>query len=398
MKLTQSIKNFFDQTNKTKVAIVALMVLSVALLLIQPTYNYFFNKPTSVISNKYNQEFLVRLNNTYFPKFVSTTGQTLDDQTKTTTSEGQAYTMLRALYGNDKAIFDRSWKWTIDNLQVRENDKLLSWKYTNGKVQDKEAATDADLDIAYALIRASEKWSDPTYLEQAKTLVNDIYNHRVREYNGLSMLLPFSSNSNKGFEIINISYFSPAYYKKFASIDSAHNWPKLVDDTYSMLDKISSSRVLFPDWIRYNIDSNTYTSAADFMQNPNADNFSYDAMRVYWRLGYDYVENRDKKAFDILSRFTPFLEQEANRGTFYTSYSPKGVKAINYDTPAMNSMIAIPLILTNSKSTNRIWQDKIIKTTDYNKAIFQSNEVYYNQNMAWFAYYINNRYVELDKK
>jgi endoglucanase len=301
--------------------------------------------------------------------------------------------MLRALNTNDRTTFDKAWQWTQDILQTRTSDQLLSWKYgsSNGgyKVLDQEAATDADLDVAYALITASEQWKSPKYLEQAKEIIKDIYNGRVKEYNGKSMLLPFSSNVDKGFEILNPSYFSPAYYKRFAKVDPSHNWTKLVDDTYWMLENIGQSRVLYPDWIKYNIKDNRFESAADFMQNPNTDNFSFDAMRVLWRLGYDYVTTKDDRAFKLLQRSADFIGQEANKGKVYSSYTPSGIKAVDYESGSMNSMAAIPLFLTNSNYENRIWKDKILQSTDYKSGTFQKNEIYYDQNLAWFSYQLN---------
>src|SRR5438552_3895428 len=43
----------------------------------------------------------------------STTGRTIDRQrNNVTTSEGQSYTMLRAVWQDDKGTFDKTWEWT----------------------------------------------------------------------------------------------------------------------------------------------------------------------------------------------------------------------------------------------------------------------------------------------
>ncbi len=365
------------------------------------TFNYWSvnGSWSSIFKVNNNPDFLNKLNNTYFPKFVSDTGQTIDDQTKFTTSEGQSYTMLRALYSDNREMFDKAWKWTKDVLHTRGSDSLFSWKYGlyNGeiKVLDKESATDADLDIAYALIKASEKWKDNSYLEIAKQIIEDIYKYRVREYNGKKFLLPFSSNESNGFEILNPSYFSPAYYKKFATIDPTNDWSKLTEDTYWALDEMSQNRVLFPDWIKYNIKDNKFESAAEFMKNPKTDNFSYDAMRIFWRIGYDYLDTKDSRSYNLLTKFLPFIEQEAKKGILYTSYNPKGEKAIDYDTGGMNSMMSIPLFITGSKFENRVWKDKVLRATNYKDASYQKNEIYYDQNMAWFSFYLNYKYYGL---
>src|SRR3989344_1343957 len=99
------------------------------------------------------------------------TGRTLDkDRGYITTSEGESYTMLRAVWMSDKTTFDRSWEWSKNNLMHKSGDRLLSWLF--GQLQDgsygilteqdgQNAASDADTDIALALILAYARWQDP---------------------------------------------------------------------------------------------------------------------------------------------------------------------------------------------------------------------------------------------
>src|SRR6185437_16235020 len=50
-----------------------------------------------------------------------------------TTSEGQSYTMLRAVWLGDKTTFDGAWTWTQDDI-FHENDHLFAWLW--GKEPD----------------------------------------------------------------------------------------------------------------------------------------------------------------------------------------------------------------------------------------------------------------------
>jgi cellulose synthase (UDP-forming) len=50
------------------------------------------------------------------------------DEDGITTSEGQGYAMLRAVWSDDSATFDSTWEWTKQHLQVRE-DRLFAWKW-----------------------------------------------------------------------------------------------------------------------------------------------------------------------------------------------------------------------------------------------------------------------------
>jgi cellulose synthase (UDP-forming) len=50
------------------------------------------------------------------------------DENGITTSEGQGYAMLRAVWSNDRATFNTVWAWTKQQLQVLD-DKLFAWKW-----------------------------------------------------------------------------------------------------------------------------------------------------------------------------------------------------------------------------------------------------------------------------
>src|SRR4051794_15125467 len=49
------------------------------------------------------------------------------DEGGITTSEGQSYAMLRAVWSGDRETFDSVWQWTRKHLQIR-GDKLFAWK------------------------------------------------------------------------------------------------------------------------------------------------------------------------------------------------------------------------------------------------------------------------------
>ena len=118
----------------------------------------------------------------------STSGRTLDKQRDNiTTSEGESYTMLRAVWQDDRATFDRSWEFTRNNLG-RKDDHLFSWKFgaradgsygvlsTDGGMN---AASDADSDIALSLLFAYGRWQHKEYLADALPIISDIWDKEV---------------------------------------------------------------------------------------------------------------------------------------------------------------------------------------------------------------------------
>jgi len=53
----------------------------------------------------------------YKDRFIQPDGRVIDLQRdQVTTSEGQSYAMLRAVWMNDRPTFDMTWRWTQDNL------------------------------------------------------------------------------------------------------------------------------------------------------------------------------------------------------------------------------------------------------------------------------------------
>ena len=74
------------------------------------------------------------------------------DQGDDTVSEGEAYGMLLAEAADDHAAFRRVWGWTRDHLQLRSG--LFAFHANAaGQVISREPASDADLIIAWALLR-----------------------------------------------------------------------------------------------------------------------------------------------------------------------------------------------------------------------------------------------------
>jgi endo-1,4-beta-D-glucanase Y len=346
---------------------------------------------STVFKTNNDQEILTRLNKSYNSKYLLDEGRIIDDQS-VTTSKGQGYSLIRSVLTNDKSTFDKVLKWTSSNLK-RPDDSLFASKYgrVDGqfKILEQENTTDGDLDIAYSLLQANKKWKDISYLDLAKKIIGDIWKTRVIEHNGMKFLLPASSRAKEGFEIINPSYFSPMYYAEFAIVDPTNNWNRLRDDTYSELEKINQSHVLFPDWIKYNISSQQYESAAQALFKDKSDNFSFEAIRILLRVGEDYQKTKDNRALKILQSASILLDNNLDRSTIKASIDPKGNDILTYETSATDAMVSIALNTTDAKNKSKVWKDLLLNKTDAKNGSFNNNEYYYDQNLVWFAYAYN---------
>lgn len=321
----------------------------------------------------------------YKEYYMTKDGRIMDPQKNhITTSEGQSYMMLKSFLMNDRQTFDLVYAWSKNNLQRK--DGLFSWLWGESpsgdyKILDTNSASDADVDIAFALILAYEKWNDEKYLNNAKALIGSIWTNETRIINGDRILMAGAVQACCEKVEINPSYFSPYAFKLFQKYDPNNNWNAVVDSSYYLLDLASSKSLvgLPPDW--FLLQNNQI-----ILEN-NRSNFSYDAIRVFPRIFLDYKMTGDKRALPILAKSEVFIDQWKNSKTIYTNYSPNG-KIHNNEKFIGSIALLIPVInMYDEKIALEIYNNELrpyLKDKNY----WDNKKEYYGQNLLWFGYYL----------
>lgn len=221
-----------------------------------------------------------------------------------TISEGQSYALLKAVWMNDPVTFEKVWHWTRLNMK-RPDDHLLGWRWGDGQfgtslgLMEKDNASDADQDIAYALLLASERWNKPAYQKDALNIVRDLWRLNVASIEGRYYLVPGTwSGFKTDYLTLDPSYFAPYVYRKFAEYDIPHasGWRTLADDVYDTLDACTelTKAKLPPNWCAVqwpdpSREAKHFPNSIVFSdrQGEGSRDFSYDAFRVYWRMAMD---------------------------------------------------------------------------------------------------------------
>ena len=104
-------------------------------------------------------------------------------------------------------------------------------------------------------------------------------------------------------------YFSPAYFRVFATVTGNNNWATIIlDRNYEVIAKVGGANGLVPDET-----TGTYMNTAD--------KYGYDACRTPWRIGMDYCFNAEPRALDYLKKIGAFFNAKgvANIVDGYTS-------------------------------------------------------------------------------
>ncbi|MDQ3089596.1 MAG: glycosyl hydrolase family 8 [bacterium] len=324
-----------------------------------------------------------------------------------TTSEGQSYSMLRAVWMNDKPVFDKVWQFTKDNFQHKENDKLISWLFgqkedgTYGIIESEggnNTATDADVDIALALLFASRRWNDETYKGDALVIINDIWINEVVNVQGKNYLAALNLekfDTEKSFFILNPSYFAPYAYRIFAEVDPAHPWLDLVDTSYEVLNKNIDLNLdknitagLPSDWVA--IDKISGEIIAVPYPTTLKTDFSFDALRIPWRLALDDKWFQEDRAKSTLSKLSFLKKQWVNNNKISTHYDHAGKIINKNESSAMYGGIIGYFMLEDSQLAEQVYLEKLESLYNPDKFTWHRELGYYDANWAWFGIALYN--------
>jgi endoglucanase len=186
-------------------------------------------------------------------RFVAEDGRVIDTGNQGVShSEGQGYTMLFAEAFDDRGAFDRVWLWTQRTL--KRSDGLYSWRFRPGArnpIEDPNNATDGDLYIAWALLRAADRWGESAFRREGQAIAQAVLRRLVVEVGGRTFLLPGAA----GFQhpdrvVVNPSYYAfPALFALSRAVPD-RAWQRVMGDGLAMMRTMRFGRWGLPaDWV-----------------------------------------------------------------------------------------------------------------------------------------------------
>lgn len=343
----------------------------------------------------------------YRQRFIQQDGRIIDrEATDRSTSEGQAYALLRAVFADSPESFDRVLQWSENNLK-RQNaanqplDQLWAWQWgrtasgTWGTL-DQNFATDADIDAATALILASRRWQKPDYLTIAKAKLKDIWDKATvtivppsatsRKIDPQRYLLPgpLKAFQRDGTIRFNPSYLAPYAFRLFAQVDPDRDWLSLVDSSYHLLEhSTQTSAVGLPsDWIAFNPKTGKYSPVNE--PEPLISRYGFDATRVWWRVALDATWFQEPRAIAFLESHLKHLK------TLWISHQNvpaqldlKGRPLVEYEATSQYGMLYAAFRVTDPAIAQEIFERKLLP--QYHDGFWDNDSAYYTQNLAWFG-------------
>ena len=246
--------------------------------------------------------------NMYIDRFITADGRVIDDANGDIShSEGQGYAMLIAVRLNDREMFHKIWRWTMDNLFVRR-DGLPAWVWDPKATphnRDIDDATDGNLLIAWALAEAGTLWNRVDYSRAARRLANIVGELDTAPSRFGPLLLPgstaFGASDRPDGPVVNASYWVFPAFSPLKRISPKVDWVGLASNGLSVLKATRFGPERLPsDWISL---ANRKTAPAHGF----APVFGYDAIRVPLYLSWGQPDNRE-----ALAVFAPLLRTYKN--------------------------------------------------------------------------------------
>ncbi len=276
-------------------------------------------------------------------RFVAGDGRVIDSGNGDIShSEGQGYAMLFAVAAGERDAFDELRGWTRRVLQRK--DGLHYWRYDprqHPAITDPNAAADGELLIAWALLRAADRWHDATYRAEAHQVIEAFEDRLVRRIGSRLVIIPWDFADLESPRVINPSYFIFPAIQDIAVETQSNLWMELYKNC---LDLVQSARFgpldLPPDWLAIGDDNRLGIWQ---QRNPY---FGYDAIRIPLYLVW---AGHDSDAF--LGRFerawAPFRGRAAPdwfnltaQGGHSKDHAPPGFAAVRAVTESVASAAA----------------------------------------------------------
>lgn len=293
------------------------------------------------------------------------------DQGDYAVSEGIGYGLLLAVLQNDQVTFDKIFSAANTFMW---NGSTYDWKVgTNGDKWGTNGATDADEDIALALIFADKlqsagTWSaNNNYGARAQALINMIYDKETIN----SYVKP--GDVWGGPDTMNLSYFAPAWYRVFDEYEHTnHDWQKVIDTQYTILLNTGTKyNGLIPDW------QDQYGNQVN-----GSWGMRYDGIRVPWRIAIDAAVNNEGRATQYLDQVIPYIMNKGGASKVQMYSIPDGA-TIEYHNELTVGMWAAGAV--GSSNTNN--RDQL--SAEFKNMYMPSIQAFSNNWNQAYLYYFN---------
>lgn len=330
------------------------LIILVALAIGIAIYNTYSPRSTSSVSTAVVKDHYKIWKKAYLlgnkqQEFVKTNNKNSKDQTL---SEAQGYGMLITVmaaqqgFGSQKT-FNQLTRYYVRH-QISSDNPLMAWRQNHKGIamtstkEEKTSATDGDLDIAYALILADERWGSKgeiKYNRLAKKLLTTIKKKEINPTTKLPKVGDWATGP-KSATVVRTSDLMTAYFRKFASYTNDGSWTKVAQNSQIVLKKLSDQQEtgLMADFVTVTGSKlKTGKIGAKEVASEHDNQYGFNACRVPWRVAYDYQIYHSQSSKQIARKMCRFF---ADQKQITAIYKLNGDPVEDYTNAAFTTPVA----------------------------------------------------------
>jgi endo-1,4-beta-D-glucanase Y len=296
-------------------------------------------------------------------------------------SEGQGYGMLVAVLmaGHDpdaRTIYDGLYAFFRDHPSIHSKD-LMAWNQVTGCKDSpdggNDSATDGDLDIALSLLLADKQWGSTgkvDYLAEGKKVIAAIGAHEMNATTHLALLGDWAEGDAKFGNGTRPSDFMIDHFRAYGAASGDAVWKSVVDAHWSAVAAIqsgySSKSGLLPDFATASTASAAKPVSGTYLEGATDGTYSWNACRVPWRLGTDFLVSGDARAKTAVDKINGWIRSSTaeDPSKIVDGYALDGTKKGSANEIAFLAPFGVAAM---SDAKNQAWLDAIWKRTEATK-------------------------------
>jgi endo-1,4-beta-D-glucanase Y len=263
-----------------------------------------------------------------------------------------------------------------------------------------DSATDGDLDIAFGLLLAHAQWGSAggiNYLAEAKKVITALSSHVTNKDTHLVLMGDWAD--------AKADYYSPRYdgadgpyggaekhsayyfgtrpsdftldhFKAFGAATGDASWTAVVDATYTLIanlqTKFAATTGLLPDFVVANTVASAAPAKAEYLEGPQDGAYGFNACRVPWRIGTDYLATGEPRAKAAVDKMVKWVKTKNTYGSFTLAGAAGEAGSQEFEAPWGVAAMADP--------ANQAFLDKI-----YTSLISAGPKDYYGGSIAMLS-------------
>ena len=246
-------------------------------------------------------------------------GGKVEDSITVSELHGFAMVIVAAMANLDPdahRLFDGLYAYFRDNPSERSAD-LMAWNQIVGCLPSPEgtsSATDGDLDIAHALLIADQRFGSAGAVNYRAAALRVIEAIRAEEMDPLTHLTLLGDFATPGVgrhgESTRTSDFMIDHFRGFAAVTADGFWSSAVDAHWDLVlrlqDRFAPATGLLPDFVIHTR-TDPEPPPGTWLETENDPNYGWNACRVPWRLGTDYLVSGDPRGHAALTRLNTWV-------------------------------------------------------------------------------------------